>query len=232
VRILIALLGMLLAVQSSTAQIVSSGGYTFYIDAVNSRYQNVNHARASVQVSGSTAYVTVRADGYRDGRATIYLRESQKTYRERVRLDDPTIFFTIRDHAGQRIQSYVDQNQFGAWGDEYRFEVRLSEDGFTKFTRTDVDVRVNHMTAWGERIYIKGSGERRRVEVTIKRRDLRSFSNRIEVQLPRDSELSKSRKIALQSTNYQLLNGEELELSAEQVQELETVQGELKTLLQ
>lgn len=200
----VAFLGLTLPL---AAQYVSSGGYTFDVDVRNAQFRPVYQARATVWVSGTTARVEVRADGYRDGRQTVFLRTNQKHYRVSVRLDDPTVFHNVTNQKGERVSARVDDGQFMSSGaDWYRVEVQLMEEGYAQFGWADVRVRVNGISAFGERVQVLGSGLNRRVIAEVRRRDLRNFSNRIEISFPKDANLESSRRDLVRELQFGLLH--------------------------
>ncbi|MCO4780783.1 MAG: hypothetical protein KC646_00560 [Candidatus Cloacimonetes bacterium] len=194
----------------SNAQYISSGGYTFNVDAINSRHRVINRAQIRVYVSGTTATIEATADGYRRGRERVYLNSTQKNYRARVRMEDPTIWFRVEDSKGKQIRHHLDDSQFGSFDpSKYEFEVRLNEEGFDDFSDFDVDLKVNFSHPWNENIRVYGSGLNKRVKFVIDRRDLREYSNNIEVNLPRDQNLKKSRHQKVQKMNFKLIHSEE-----------------------
>lgn len=202
----------------SFAQYVSSGGYTFDVDAINSRHRTIDRARVSVFVSGTTATIEATADGYRRGRERVYLNSNQKHYRARVRLEDPTVWIRVKDSKGKQVSHHLNDSQFGSFDtSKYQFEVRLSEDGFDDFSDFDVDLKVNYSHPWNDDIRVYGSGLSKRVKVEIDRRDLREYSNNIELSFPRDENLKKSRHQKVQKMNFKLIHSDE------------EIQSELKT---
>lgn len=192
------------------AQYISTGGYSFNVDAINSRHRIINRAQIRVSISGTTAVIDATADGYKRGRERVYLNSSQKNYRARVRLDDPTIWFRVEDTKGKQIRHRLDDSQFGSFdSSKFEFEVRLHEEGFEDFSDFDVDLKVNYSHPWNENIRVSGSGLNKRVKVVIDRRDLREYSNNIEVHLPRDQNLKKSRHEKVQKMNFKLIHSDE-----------------------
>ncbi|PCJ19531.1 MAG: hypothetical protein COB02_07235 [Candidatus Cloacimonadota bacterium] len=202
-------LTLLLFTSLSFAQYVSSGGYTFDVDVTNSGYRTIRNARINPYVSGTTATLEVSSDGYRRSRKRVSINSSQKHYRVRVRLDDPTIWIDAKDTNNKRIQSFIYDSQMSVFDtSKYQFEVRLSEEGFENFSEIDVDLRVNFLDPWNKRINIRGSGSNKSIKITIDRRDLREFSNNIDVVIPRDKNLKKSRSQKVQKMNFKLLQSE------------------------
>ena len=169
-----------------------SGRYTFRIDARNRHFRNINQGSAYASVSGSRATIRVRSDGYRDTTAYVSLRPNQYNYTVRVTMDDPQVWFDLQDENYQNVQANSREDNFGVWGDEYKIVSRVLADGFTKFERFDVDVRVNGLRPFGEQIRVRHYGSQAEIEITLKRRDLRSFSNRVQVRIPSDAALGSS----------------------------------------
>lgn len=194
------------------AAVVSSGGYQFNVRAVNRSYQEIYQARVDVFVSGTRATVTVRADGYREARESVWLTQGQTYYNVTVRLEDAQIDVRVRDAANQYIPGvWVDATTFGAFADEYRFTVRLRAEGFTKFGRNDVGLRVNHLWPFGERVWVQDGGAYRTVEVTLKRRDLTSLFNTVDVTIPSDAQLEAHRRDLARQIRFTLQNEPELD---------------------
>lgn len=223
-------LALCVLLANTAAQMVSSGGYTFDVDVVNEQYRRVYNARASVMVSGTTAWVEARANGYREGRTSVFLNQSQKHVRVQVRLSEPSTWVRVRSKAGKELQASVNQNQFMAISaDRYTLEVNLREQGYSKFTYRDVEVRVNHLWAFAPRIQVYGTEGAMRVQIEVRRDDMREFSNQIEVEIPSDAELAPARRKRVQALSFELLSGELDE--ATRTQKLEELR-ELRLLMQ
>jgi hypothetical protein len=169
-----------------------SGRYTFRIDARNRHFRSINRGTAYASVSGNRATIRVRSDGYRDANAYVYLRDGQTSYTVRVTMDDPQVWFDLKDENYQNVYANSREDNFGVWADEYKIVSRVLADGFTKFERFDVDVRVNGMMPFGEQVRVRRYGNQAEIEITLKRRDLRSFSNRVEVRIPSDAALGET----------------------------------------
>ncbi|MCJ8346884.1 hypothetical protein MJH12_15180, partial [bacterium] len=128
-------LTFLLFTSLSFSQYVSSGGYTFDVDVTNSNFRKIDRAQINVFVSGNTATLEVSAEGYRRSRERVHLNSSQKHYRTRVRLSDPTIWIRVKDNKGKRISASVYDNQMSVWDtSKYEFKIRLNETGFDDFS--------------------------------------------------------------------------------------------------
>lgn len=166
---------------------LSSGGKTFNINVVRRDYRPIYNARGSVFISGTTARIEVRAEGYRNGHCTIFLRENVNSYRETVSLDDPTMFVDVCDDSYAYIQdsycSHFSQTLYQT--DEFGIRGRFPVKGFEKITSRDLDVRINSMFAWLPRIYLNKSGDFWNFEVIVRRRDFSDFSNRIKILVKR-----------------------------------------------
>lgn len=186
---LVPLVGSVSAEPGVEAIYAYSGRYTFRVDARNRYFRSIHQGQAWASVSGSQARVTVRAEGYREESTYVSLREGQTTYDVRVTLDDPSVYVDLLDQDGGYVSSYSREDNFSVWADEYRFETRINQDGFTRFTEQDVEVRVNGLYPFGEQVRVYGSGTSRRIEVTLKRRDIDRFSNRVRVRIPSDASL-------------------------------------------
>ncbi|MFC1742787.1 hypothetical protein ACFL35_02250 [Candidatus Riflebacteria bacterium] len=169
---------------------LSAGGNTFNVSVRNESFKNIQQARGRVYVSGNTARITVEANGYREGRTNVYLRPNTKYYRADVRLADPTVFARMKDNTGKYLENaYVNHfSQSMYWADEFGMRATFPKEGFSKLTARDIQVRVNYMHAFGPRIYLRESAEKWSLEVIIKRRDMRSMSNTIEIIVKRDVE--------------------------------------------
>lgn len=166
------------------------GKYTFWIDARNRSYQSIHDARATGYLSGDRmAQITVTANGYREARETVWLNPNSTNYNVRATLDDPTVWVDVYERGGTSIQHSSRIDSFGVWGDEFRFVSRISAEGFTRFTAQHVEVRVSGMIPFGDRVRVSDLGSQREVEVTLKRRDMNSYSNSIRVYLPSDETL-------------------------------------------
>jgi len=194
-----------LCATTSHALTLYSQGYTFNVNVRNSHFQTINDARGSVWISGTTARIEVTAGGYRNGNTTVWLRDNQKYYTCDVRLDDPTFFYRIRNASYQSIPgAYARENTIGVFGDEFRFDIRLPKEGYTKFDRLDVRVDCSGGFVFGERVYVYDLGTERRVEVTVKRRDLGQFTNTFTVTIPADEELSSFRRELVRQVSFEL----------------------------
>lgn len=164
-----------------------SGRYTFRIDARNRHFRSIYQGYATASVSGNQAMIRVRSDGYQDATAYVYLRNGEYNYSVQMTLEDPQVWFDVQDENYGAVYASSREDNFGVQADEYKIVSRILADGFTKFTRNDVQVRVNSMMPFGERVRVQHYGNQAEVEITIKRRDLRSFSNRVKLQIPSDA---------------------------------------------
>ncbi len=224
------ILALMSLVASLSAQMVSSGGYTFSIDATNEHFRPIYNIRASAFVSGTHARIEVSAPGYQDGRETVYLNSNQKHYRVRVRLSDPSVWLRAQSKKVNNLNVSTNQSQFMATGaDRYSFEMLLRNTGFSKFTHRDIEVRVNGMWAFAPRIQVSGQDGSRRIQVEIRREELRGYSNQIVVEIPSDEELTPARRKRLQALSFELMQAEGMDeaLRAQKLDELR----ELRSLL-
>ncbi|MBW7874627.1 MAG: hypothetical protein H3C47_01410 [Candidatus Cloacimonetes bacterium] len=225
IRIILTLMSF---VASLAAQMVSSGGYTFTIDATNENFRPIYNIRASAFVSGTHARIEFSAPGYQDGRETVYLNSNQKHYRVRVRMSDPSVWVRAQSKKVNNLNVSVNQSQFMATSaDRYVFEVLLRNTGFSKFTYRDIEVRVNGMWAFAPRIQVSGQDGSRRIHVEVRREDLRSFSNQVVVEVPSDEELTPARRKRLQALSFELIQSEGMEetIRAQKMEELKELRG-------
>lgn len=191
---LIALLLVVLAAAPSVAatHYVTSGAYRFSVDVRNEQFRDVRDARVTCFVSGNSARLEAEAPGYQRGYATAYLQPSQHDYRVDVRLRDATIFIDARDFSGRTIAgAHYNNFQSLYQGDEYGCTFTVPKAGFQNLTQRDLEVRVNHFTPFGARVWLQGGGSSWRIEVVVKRRDLTNFSNRLTLYCKSDSESVK-----------------------------------------
>ena len=228
VLVLTAIILSVLAVPTAHALSLYSQGYSFNVNVRNKSYQSVNHARGNVWISGNRAQIEIRADGYRSTRETVYLRENQKYYSVNARLQDPTIFYRVRNASYQSIPgAYARENTIGVWGDEFRFEIRLPKEGYSEFDSFDVEVDCTGGFVFGERINVYDMGSQRRVEITVKRRNMSEHSNTFKVTLPSNEELRGHRRKLVRTISYKLMNEKE-EMEEEQIEKLEEKLAGLK----
>lgn len=165
-----------------------SGRYTFSVDVRNRSYKWVNHARGNVWVSGDRyARLSISADGYRDAQVNVSIDPNRTNYNVRVTLEDPQVWLDVTDIQRNPLQHYSREDNFMVWGDEYRFTSKISAEGFTRFDAYDVEMRVNGLFPFAERIRVRDLGSQREIEVTVKRRRMNSFSNRMEIRVRSDA---------------------------------------------
>lgn len=220
---------VLLAPFSAQALSLYANGTSFSVDVRNRHFQNVSQAQGSVWISGDRAQIEVRADGYRTAREYVYLRPNQTWYNVSVRLDDPAVWFRVRDAVGATVaEASARENNVGVWGDEFRFEVTVPAEGFSRFGRNDVDVRIDGGFAFGERVAVWDLGTSRRIEVVVKRRDMHNeFSSTFTVTVPRDEQLGPARRDLVRAVAF-ALQQRSGELSAEQRAALEARLADLR----
>ncbi len=197
-----------------------SQGYNFNVRVTNKSFKTINHARGNVWISGNRAQIEIKADGYRSTRETVYIRENQKYYNVNARMDDPGVFFRVYNASYQTIPgAYARENNIGVWGDEYRFDIRLPKEGYEEFDSFDVEVDCTGGFVFGERINVYNMGSQRRVEITVKRRNMNDFSNTFKVTIPSDEELRGHRRKLIRTISYKLMNEKE-ELGEELAEKL------------
>ncbi len=141
-----------------------------------------------VFVNGNTARISVDAPGYRSGYEYVYLNPNQTYYYTRVRLDEPMCTATVLDDSGRIVSgSTADTySQSLYWGDEFGVRASFPKAGFEKLTERLIDVRVNGLFAFAPRVYLSDQKDRWYLEVVVRRRDMQSFSNRIDIVVTRD----------------------------------------------
>lgn len=195
-RSLCLVLAILFAVPAlASAVTVYQNGMTFNVRVENRHFKEIRDARVSVWISGTQARLSAEAAGYRQNTAYVYLREGTTYYNTQVRLDDPSVSYEVEDATGQAIAgASIREDNFTAWGDEFKFELRIPAEGYGAFDRLDVDLRVNYGFPFGQRIYVRDGGTLRYVEITVKRRDLDRMFNRIEIRIPSDEQLADHRR--------------------------------------
>ncbi len=187
VLLAIAFLGV--AIDASASLYLTSGKYTFNVRVTNRYFKDISMARGNVMVSGTSATINVSADGYRSGSTHVFLNTNSTNthYYCDVRLDDPTVWVNLKDDAHMTIPggntSYYSQSMY--WADEFGITGRFPKAGFEKITTRDFDVRVNYMFSFLPKIYLSDSGTDWRFEVVVKRRDMREFSNNIDILVKR-----------------------------------------------
>ncbi len=163
-----------------------SGKYVFRIDARNRSFQPLHQGFATASVAGNVANIWIRADGYQDAHTTVFLRDNQTNYSAQVTMRDPSMSVDVRDENSGAVSARFREENFSVPAYRYRFAGTLQGDGFTKFKAQDVKVRVNGLSSFGARVRVY-PGANPKLEITLDRRDLRKFSNRIEIQIPSDS---------------------------------------------
>lgn len=192
---LLALALVLVVPALASAVTVYQNGMTFDVRVQNRHFREIRDARVNVWISGSQARISATAAGYRDGNGYVYLREGTTHYSTQIRLDDPSVSCRVEDALGQPIPGVsIRENNFAAWADEYRFEIRMAAEGFRKFGRNDVDLRVNYLFPFMETVWVRDLGESRLIEITLKRRDLDRMFNNVSVAVPSDAQLESHRR--------------------------------------
>lgn len=196
-----AFLLLMLAASAQASYTVHTGKHTYNIDVTNSAGRPIWGAWVNVNENGqSSAYVSVRAQGYKDAQGYVSIHPNQQYVYVRVRMEDPQVWVRVVDKAGATINAWVDQNQFMANADEYRIEVRMPAEGFTKFGRQDVQTDM-----FGSWINVYGSDTARRVELRIPRRSFGyGWSQNVRVVIPSDAQLQRIKK-------FEALHGERAE---------------------
>ena len=176
---------------------LSSGKYQFTVRVQNSFFKDVQDARGMVWVNGTTARISVDAPGYRSGSEYVYLNNTQTYYSARVRLDDPMSSASVIDTTGKYVQgaSADTYSQSMYWGDEFGVRATLPKAGYEKLTERLIDVRVNSLHAFAPRVYLSSQGDRWSVEVVVRRRDMQSFSNRLDIVVTADPATPSFRKV-------------------------------------
>jgi hypothetical protein len=200
-----ALLIGVLAAPALASHTVRTGRRTYTIDVRNQYFRDIWRAYVRVTETGDTsAWIEVRADGYRDARLHVTMPAAQTNVHVQVTMQDPTVQVYLVDKEGHAISgAWVDQNQFTADADEYMLRIRMPSEGFTKFTRSDV--RIDFMFAnW---INVWGSGANRRVEIRLPRRELgSSWFVTLRVRIPSDAQLEQAKREAERLKRFERLH--------------------------
>lgn len=186
-----ALLSLVLAATAFAAN-VTTGQHTYNVDVTNSAGRPIWGAQVSIREQGpNTAYVSVRAQGYKDAQGYVNIQPNQQYVYVRIRMEDPTVWVRVVDRANNAINAWVDQNQFMSNADEYRVELRMPAEGFTKFQRQDVQTDM-----FGTYISVYGSDTARRVELRIPRRSFMygAWSQNVRIVIPNDTQLRQGQK--------------------------------------
>lgn len=200
-RHLVSALLVLVLAASAHAYTYSTGNHTYNVDVTNSNGQPIWGAWVTVNESGAnSAHVSVRAQGYRDAQGYVNVQANQQYVYVRVRMEDPTVWVRVADKSGAQINAYVDQNQFMSQADEYRVEVRMPAEGFSKFQRQDVQTDM-----FGTYVDVMGSGSSRRVTLRIPRRSFSmGWTQNVRIVIPNDTQLR-------QGSKFEALYGEKAE---------------------
>lgn len=167
---------------------LSSGQHTFWVSVRNSSFKDIRDARGYVYITGTSARIEVQAPGYRNGSTYVNLPPNTFQHNANVRLDDTMVMANIRDNTGGFVQgAYVNTyNQSMYWGEEFGMQGYLPKAGFASLTPRLIEVRVNGMWAFAPRIYLTSAGDRWNIEVVVKRSDMNSFSNNIDLVVAKD----------------------------------------------
>lgn len=194
---------------TSHAQLIISDGYRFDVQVVNRYHRYIDFARVEVRISGNHAEIRAGARGYKDGRTSLTVSSKDQVYYTRLVLDDPWVRFQVKDQHSDSVPSYVREDGFMAFADEYQFQIRLNDHGFENFNESDVEVRVNALPAWMARVDVRGTGLSRRVIVSFSRRSFFGFGfNIIDIKIPRDEQLSEARSQQIRTIQFLLQNQE------------------------
>lgn len=199
-------LGLLL---TGHAQLVISDGYRFDVQVLNRYHRFIDFSRVEVRVSGNHAEIRANARGYKDGRTSLTVSSKDQVYYTRLVLDDPWVRFQVKDQHSNSVASYVRDDGFMAFPDEYQFQIRLNEYGFENFNESDVEVKVNGLPAWMARVDVRGTGLSRRVVVSFSRRSFFGFGfNIVDVKIPKDEQLRQARSQQIKTIQFLLQNDE------------------------
>ena len=206
-HLILALFLTMLALPAEASYTIHTGKHTYVVDVQNEQFKDIWGAWVNVNESGDhSAYVTVRAQGYRDASGYISISPNQQTVYVRVRMQDPTVWVRLVDKSGATIGgAYVDQNQFMSSADEYRIEVRMPSEGFTKFQRNHVYVD----GAFGSWINVWGPETGRRIEIRVRRQSFGyGWSHNIRITVPSDAQLQQSAREVARQANFDKLHGQ------------------------
>jgi len=164
-----------------------SGQDSFNVRVTNRWFKDVQDARGRVWVSGTMARIEVEAPGYRQGHTTVTVSQNTHQYYAQVQLDDPTAWVNLVDENFKRVDGYTNAySQSMYWGDEFGMTARFAKKGFEKLEERRIQARVNAMTAWAPRVYLRSVGDSWDLEVVVRRRDMNQYSNTIDLVIPRD----------------------------------------------
>lgn len=206
-HLILALFITMLALPAEASYTVHTGKHTYVVDVQNEHFKDIWNAWVNVNESGDhSAHVSVRAQGYRDAQGYISINPQQQTVYVRVRMADPSVWVRVVEKTGAQIGgAWVDQNQFMANADEYRIEIRMPAEGYTKFQRNDVRVD----GGFGSWINVWGPENGRRIEIRMPRSSFGySWSQNIRITVPSDAQLQQSAREVARQANFQKLHGE------------------------
>jgi hypothetical protein len=198
-------LALALAAPAEATYVVRTARHTYYVDVVTSSFRPIWGAWVTVSESGDhSAWIRVRADGYRDASGIVSISPQQQIVHAQARMEDPTVYVRLVDRDGHAISgAWIDQSQFGAGADEYRISIRMPAEGFTKFQRSDV--RVDYV--WAQWINVWGSDANRRVEITLPRRQMGAgWHVNVRVTIPSDAQLSQAAREAVRLSRFERLH--------------------------
>ena len=184
-------LALALAIPAFASTTVQVGPRTYNVSVQNAYGREIWGAFVNVSESGSFSLVTARAQGYRDGSASISVWAGQNSVWVNVRLEDPQVFVNVIDRENHFVNAWVDQSQILADANEYRLDVRLPAAGFTKFQRQDV--RTDAFATW---VNVSGPATARHVELHIPRNAIPGWTASWRIQIPSDNELTREANFA------------------------------------
>jgi len=193
--------------QCALALTLYSGGNTFNLNVSNQQSQSLFGARGSVYISGNTANIEVSAEGYKTKRVRVYLREGTTYYSDWVRLDNPYIYYRLKDGNGSAIANSYVRDTYCMFADRFAFEVSLPLEGYSEFNSHDVSINASGSFVWGERIEVSTSGSTKKVKVILRRNSINGdFSNFIYITIPGDKNIKGYRKQLARKLIYVLHN--------------------------
>jgi hypothetical protein len=187
---------LLLLTTISFSQSVSVGKYTFRVDAINTDFRMIRGASITATVSDDFAIIQAEATGYQKGQKRVVFLSEQLDYVVKVVLFDPRFSIQAVDSKGKLVTTIVDRDQSEISDtSSFVFLMTVLEDGFTNFRRPDINVLVNSIDPVGEIISVGGHATYPKVLVALKRQSLKNARNTIQVKIPRDTQIGKSRAL-------------------------------------
>jgi len=167
----------------------------------------IRGASITATVSDDFAIIQAQAAGYQKGKKRVVLLSEQVDYVVKVVLFDPRFSIQAVDSNGKLITTVVDVDQSEIYDTStFVFLMTILEDGFTNFRRSDIDLMVNSINPHGDVIAVGGHATYPKVLVELKRQSLKNAKNTIQVKIPRDSQIGKSRDEKARALKFKTLH--------------------------